>query len=183
MTCYIYYNNVSHELECCNEHSASVGDRFIVPVSLHYQIRIFTSSNTCFRFTAHAYPHYQLRVFTSLNTHIRLPLRGCFRICGRDKSAPTAANRLPITWRTIHETPTNIPPGVGADSSCPYPDITKNAYSFHRIRVSISPYTHFHIIKYVYPHHRTHTSVRHFVGVYVYAGTINRTPTAANGLR
>ena len=47
-----------------------VGDRFIAPVSLHYQIRIFTSSNTCFRFNAHAYPHYQLRVFTLLNTYI-----------------------------------------------------------------------------------------------------------------
>ena len=99
--------------------------------------------------------------------------------------------------RTHHETPTkhpvngwrsptklvaNIPPGVGADSSCPYPNITKYVYPFHRIRVSISTYTHFHIIKYVYPHHRTHTSVRHFVGVFVYVGTINRSPTAANGL-
>ena len=92
-------------------------------------------------------------------------------------------------WRTHHETPTkhtangwrsptklvaNIPQGVGADSSCPYPNIIKNAYSFHRIRVSISTYTHFHIIKYVYSFHRMHISVRHFVGVYVYAGTINR---------
>ncbi len=32
----------------------------------------------------------------------------------------------------------------------------------------------FHIIKYVFSFHRTHISVRHFVGVFIYAGTINR---------
>ena len=32
----------------------------------------------------------------------------------------------------------------------------------------------FHIIKYVYSNHRTRISVRHFVGVFIYAGTINR---------
>ena len=52
-----------------------VGDRFIVPVSLHYQICIFTSSNMCFRFNAHAFPHYQLRVFTSLNMCIHFITR------------------------------------------------------------------------------------------------------------
>ena len=70
--------------------------------------------------------------------------------------------------------PRNIPSGVGGDSLCPYPCITKYAYPVHRIRVSSSTYTHFHIIKYVFPHHCTHISIRHFVGVFVYAGTINR---------
>ena len=32
----------------------------------------------------------------------------------------------------------------------------------------------FYIIKYVYSFQRTHISVRHFVGVFIYAGTINR---------
>ena len=32
----------------------------------------------------------------------------------------------------------------------------------------------FYIIKYAFPHHHTHISVCHFVGVYVYAGAINR---------
>ena len=32
----------------------------------------------------------------------------------------------------------------------------------------------FHIIKYVFSNHHTHISVCHFVGVYVYAGAINR---------
>ena len=135
------------------EHSAGVGDRFIVPVFLHNQKCIFTSSNTCFRFTAHAYPHYQLRVFTSLNIYFRLSFCGCFRICGRDKSAPTAANRLPITWRTIRKTPTNIPLGVGDRFFVPYFCITKNVYSRHQIRVSVSPHTHIHIINYVFLHH------------------------------
>ena len=39
-----------------------------------------------------------------------------------------------------------------------------------------------HIIAHTFPHNRTHISVRHFVGVFIYAGTINRTPTAADGL-
>ena len=33
---------------------------------------------------------------------------------------------------------------------------------------------YFYIIKYVYSFHHTHISVCHFVGVFVYAGTINR---------
>ena len=32
----------------------------------------------------------------------------------------------------------------------------------------------FYIIKYVYSFHHTHISVRHFVGVFIYAGAINR---------
>jgi len=36
-----------------------------------------------------------------------------------------------VKWlRTPTKLVANIPPGVGADSSCPYPNITKNAY-FH----------------------------------------------------
>ena len=77
---------------------------------------------------------------------------------------------------------TNIPPGVGADSSRPYPNIIKYVYSRHQIRVSVSPHTHIHIINYVFSHHRTHISATLFVGVFIYAGTINRSPTAANGL-
>ena len=41
---------------------------------------------------------------------------------------------------------------------------------------------HISITKYAFPFHHTRISVPHFVGVYVYAGTINRTPTAANRL-
>ena len=39
-----------------------------------------------------------------------------------------------------------------------------------------------HIIKYVYSFHHTRMFVPHFAGFFIYAGTINRTPTAADGL-
>ena len=68
-------DNVANTHEIGYEHSARRRGRFIVPVSLHYQICIFTSSKTCFRFTAHSYPHYQLRVFTLLNTHFHITTR------------------------------------------------------------------------------------------------------------
>ena len=76
--------------------------------------------------------------------------------------------RSPTKWAA------NIPPGVGADSSRPYPCITKYTYSHYRIRVSVPPHTHIHIINYVFSHHRTHISATLFVGVFIYAGTINR---------
>ena len=95
-----------------NLHSARRRGRFIVPVSLHCQIRIFTSSNTHIRFIANTFPHYQIRIFISLHTHIRSSFCGYIRICGRDKSAPTAANGLQITlltdWNNMANTPWNI---------------------------------------------------------------------------
>ena len=57
-----------------------------------------------------------------------------------------------------------------------------NAFSHHQIRIFVSSQTQFHIIKYAYSFHRKHISVRHFVDIYGYEGTINRSPTAANGL-
>ena len=42
---------------------------------------------------------------------------------------------------------------------------------------------HFHITKYAFSFHHTHISLPHFVCGYVYAGAINRTPTAADGLQ
>jgi len=40
------------------------------------------------------YSRHQIRVFTPPHAHFRLSFCGCIRICGRDKSAPTAANGL-----------------------------------------------------------------------------------------
>ena len=60
--------------------------------------------------------------------------------------------------------------------------VIKYVFPFQRTRISTLSITCFHIIKYTFPHHRTHISVCHFVGEYVYAGAINRSPTAANGL-
>ncbi len=92
-----------------------------------------------------------------------------------------AANGLLIMQRSPTKLVANIPPGVGADSSRPYPNITKYTYSFHHTRILTSSNTHIHFT--------THISVLHFVGVFIYAGTINRPlrlltdcDNAANGL-
>ena len=53
--------------------------------------------------------------------------------------------------------------------------VIKYMFPFHRTHISTLSITCFHIIKYTFPHHRTRISVCHFVGVYVYAGAINRT--------
>ena len=120
--------------------------RFIVPVSLHYQICIFTSLNTCIRFIAHAFFRCQICVFLLSNlcisvtefvylfhhTHISVcHYVGVFVYAGAINRTPTAADRLPITWRTPTKLVANTPPGVGADSSCPYPCIIKYVYSRH----------------------------------------------------
>ena len=52
----------------------------------------------------------------------------------------------------------------------------------HRARILTLPNMCIHIIKYTHSFHRTRVFVRHFVGIYGYAGTINRSPTAADGL-
>ena len=71
-----------------------VGDRFIVPVSLHYQIYIFVSPNTYLTIIEYTYSFHHTRVFTLSNMRFHSPFRGCLRICGHDKSAPTAADGL-----------------------------------------------------------------------------------------
>ena len=63
--------------------------------------------------------------------------------------------------------PTNTPKGVGADSSCPYPSIIKNVYIRYQIRISTLLYIYIHFNSNAFPS-------PHFVGIYGYAGTINR---------
>ena len=121
----------------------------------------------------YTYSFHRIHVSTLSNMRFRSPFLGCFHICGHDKSAPTAANGLPKCCKQYaynatfnHETPNQhsvkyphsptkcprtTPPGVGADSSCPYPCITKYTYSFHQICISVSSYTNIHIIKYAFP--------------------------------
>ena len=41
------------------------------------------------------YLFQQIRIFTLSNVRFHSPFRGCIRICGHDKSAPTAADGLP----------------------------------------------------------------------------------------
>ena len=47
-------------------------------------------------------------------------------------------------------------------------------FPFHRTRISTLSITCFYIIKYTYPFHQIRISVPHFVGTFIYAGTINR---------
>ena len=76
----------NHEIP--NLHSVRRRGRFIVPVSLHCQIRIFPLSNTYIHFIANGCPHLKIRIFKSPHTHFCSPFCGCLRICGRDKSVP-----------------------------------------------------------------------------------------------
>ena len=95
-----------------NLHSARRRGRFIVPVFFLCQIRIFPLLNTCIRFIANGCPHLKIRIFKSPHTHFCSPFCGCLRICGHDKSAPTAANGLPTSGERIaimQRTPTKTP--------------------------------------------------------------------------
>ena len=91
--------------ETRNEHPDRRRGRFIAPVSLHCQIRIFPLSNPCIRFIANGCPHLKIRIFKSPHTHFCSPFCGHLRICGHDESAPTAANGLPTTllanWNNV----------------------------------------------------------------------------------
>ena len=76
------------------KHSVRRGDRFIAPVSLHYQIHIFISPNMHFRFIIHEYSHYQICV--SIPYFV-----GVYVYAGTINRTPTAANGLLITLLTV----------------------------------------------------------------------------------
>ena len=52
----------------------------------------------------------------------------------------------------------------------------------HRARILTLPNIYICFNKYAFSHYQICVSVPHFVVVYIYAGTINRSPTAADGL-
>ena len=79
------YPTNTHEMP--NEHSAKythsptkhprntpsgVGDRFIAPVSLHYQIYIFVSPNTYLTIIEYTYPFHQIHISVSSYTNIHI---------------------------------------------------------------------------------------------------------------
>ena len=177
-----------------------------------YRTHISTLSITCIHIIKYVHSFYYTHisvchfvgVFIYAGT-INRPLR-LLVVCDN------TADGLPITWRTPTKWGANIPSGVGADSSRPCPNIIKNAYFHYQICAFtlLNTYIHFteyvhlhyrtristlsnmciHIIKYTFPHHRTRIFVCHFVGVFIYAGTINRPlrlltdcQNIANGLR
>ena len=83
------------------------------------------------------------------NEHTRNTWR---TVCDYVVNIPQNANEQSVKCAT------NTPQGVGADSSCPYPDINKNVYFHNQICVFKSPNMYFYIIKYVYSFHRTRIS-------------------------
>ena len=87
-------NNVANIPQTPNKHSARRRGRFIVPVSLHFQKCVSISTNMCFYIIKYAFPFHRTRISVP-------PFGGCFRICGHYKSAPTAADSLPIMLEQI----------------------------------------------------------------------------------
>ena len=106
--------------------------------------------------------------------HFRPPFRGCFRICGHDKSAPTAACGLPFRCERFVNNAT-----LTHEIGCEHP--VRRRGPIHRARILALLNTYIHFTEYVHLHYRTHISATLFVGEYGYVGTINRTFAAANG--
>ena len=128
-----------------------VGDRFIVPVSLYYQIHIFVSPNTHFRFIIHEYSHYQICVsiphFVGVYVYagtINLPLQ-LLTDCDNVANIPRNAHE---NTRNTQRTPTK----------CPTKHTARRRGRFivpvslhYQIYIFISPNTCFYIIKYAFP--------------------------------
>ena len=111
----------------------------------HHRTRISTLSITCFYIIKYTYPFHRIRisvphfvgVFIFAGT-INRPLR-LLTVCRN------AADGLLIMLRSPTKLGANTPPGVGADSSRPYPDIIKYTYSHNQICVFKSPHMHFRL--------------------------------------
>ena len=186
----IFREMVANTHEMPTKHSARRRDRFIASVSLHYQIHIFVSPNTYLTIIEYTYSFHHTRVFTLSNMRFHSSFRGCLRICGHDKSAPTAACGLPKCCKQYaynatftHEMPTKHTARRRGRFIAP-------VSLYYQIYIFISPNTHFRFIIHEYSHYQICVSVPRFVGVYVYAGTINRPLRlltdchfAANGLQ
>ena len=122
----------------------------------HNHIYISDSPNPYICIIAHVFLHYQ--------KCISLPHFVCVYVYAGAINRPlqllTAANYVANTPQNTQRTPTkwgaNTPPGVGADSSCPYPNITQNAYSHYQICVYSLSNMCFHIINYVFSSHHAH---------------------------
>ena len=141
----------------------------------HYQIRVYSLSNMHIHIIKYVFSYYQIRIF--------VPHFVCiFLYVGTINRSPTAADGLPITWRTLckHSTYThemgcehsvnsprpprnwlqNIPSGVGDRFIVPYPYITKNAFPHSRICISTLSITFFHLT--------THTSLHYHTNIFVF---------------
>ena len=137
----------------------------------HYHTHISTSSNTCIHFIEYVYSHHRTRISPlhymcvhvyagTINRTLRL-----LTVCQLRGEHSANTQRPPTKCLT------NTPLGVGADSSCPYPNITKYTYPHYQIRISTLPHTHFpsHLVMLGYGHDESAPTpsgvfVRHFVG-------------------
>ena len=101
----------------------------------HYHTHISTSSNTCIHFIEYVYSHHRTRISPlhymcvhvyagTINRTLRL-----LTVCQLRGEHSANTQRPPTKCLT------NTPPGVGADSSRPYPNITTHTFT--------SPHTHF----------------------------------------
>ena len=122
---------------------------------------MFALPNTCIFVIKYAYPHYQIRIFVPHFVCIFLYADTINRPLQLLTAANYVANILQNTQRTPTKWGTNTPPGVGADSSCPYPDITNYTYlhykiwhSYHRIDILL-------ILKSMPSFHCMHVSHNH----------------------
>ena len=116
----------------------------------------------------YTYSHYRIRIFVSHFVGVFIYAGAINRPLQLRTVCDNAADGLLIMLRSPTKWAANTPPGVGADSSRPYPCIIKYAYSHHQIHISISPNTHFRLP---------------FRGCIHICGHDKSAPTAANGLR
>ena len=107
------------------------------------QIPAFISSNTYLTIIKHVHSFHRIRIFTSPHTHFPLHFVCVYVYAGtinRPLRLRTACQlrgeHSANTQRPPTKCLTNTPPGVGADSSRPYPNITTHTHSHHRTRIS-----------------------------------------------
>ena len=84
--------------------------------------------------------------------------------------------RTPTKCATkTHETPNEHPRNVQRTiHEMPTKHSVRRRGPIHRARILTLSNIHFRFTKYAFPHYQICVSVPHFVGVYIYAGTINR---------
>ena len=140
-----------------------------------HRTRISTLSITCIHIIKYVHSFYYTHISVCHFVGVFIYAGAINRPLQLRTVCDNAADGLLIMLRSPTKWAANTPPGVGGRFIAPV--------SLHyQKRVFTSSITCIHIIKYVHSFYYTHISVCHFVGVYVYAGAINRSPTAANGL-
>ena len=65
-------NANEQSVKCATNTPPGVGDRFIAPVSLHYQLRVFTLLNTCIHVIKYVFPFQRTHISTLSNTHFHI---------------------------------------------------------------------------------------------------------------